>query len=324
MNGQTNFVINNSVAINFPTEEKTEFVILGGDEDYSISNSDNTKLSISDDEGNLELTPLAPGEVVVTISDGSGNSYLLNVQIIDRSLKLKATRTQGNIFDLMEFNMYSEEEFTSQNLIEIYDSVVWVCTNTNQRLQILESSGHGSRFISKWSNCFFLPAEYETCLLGYKNNRVISADTVSVSIVNDKDFLGYNWSDVVNTSTVSTGYQNAFIKGYDFATRSVVTDNGSSLHLFLFQTNSGDGVAFAQKSRQVLLNYINSLYSAPTYSFDVDNSLSEIYNQLFRNTGTGVTPEYIWITPKSNMALIKKYDENAGVLKYEIHAEPGR
>lgn len=325
-NDKPNPVTNNQVTINFPDETKTELVIFGGDGAYSINNSDDTKLGISRMDGYLTLTPLAPGNVVVTIRDGRNNSYSLKVEIKSQlRVKLNVKEKEGNIFDLMEFNLfsYSEKDITLLDLTEAYDSLVWVCTNTNQRYKILEDSENSTHFTWKWSNCFFLPAEYETVLLGYKNNQLISCDTVSVNIKNDRDFIGFNWKDVLSKSKVSAGYHSVFSKGYDFVTCSVVNDGTPALYLFLFRTNNDNEADFLQKSRQVLIDYTNSLYGAPTYSSD-ENLLSEFYSAMFKNKEEGTIPELIWVTQKSIIALVKKYEEFAVHPKYEIHAEPIR
>lgn len=323
-NDKANPVTNNQVTINFPDDTKKELVIFGGDGNYSISNSDETKLGISRIDAYLTLTPLAPGNIDITISDSHNNSYTLKVQI-KRQLRVKMNvkEKEGNIFDLMEFNLfsYSEEDFTLLDLTEAYDSLVWLCSNTNQRYKILEHSGNSTHFVWQWSNSFFLPAEYETVLLGYKNNQVITSDTVSVNITNKRDFLGYNWEDVTSTSKISTGYHSVFSKGYDFATYSVVSDGAPLLSLFLSRTNNDNEATFAQKSRQILLDYINSLYGAPAYAGDNTQLLSESYN-TFKNKEEGTTPECIWVTTKSRIALIKRFDQADNCLKYEIFAEP--
>jgi hypothetical protein len=326
--GKPSPVTNNQIIINLPTEEKTELVIFGGNGEYSISNSDDTKLSVSRNYGNgsLELTALTPGNVVVIINDSHNNSYTLKVQIRDQfRVKMNVKEKEGNIFDLMEFNLfsYSEKDFTLLDLTETYDSIVWTCSSTNQRFRILENSENTTHFTWKWSNCFFLPAEYKTCLLGYKNSRVISRDTISINIANNKDFLGYNWKDVVCSSIGSTGYQNVFIKGYDFATNSFVAEGVPSVCLFLIDNKNADEHAFAQRSKQILFDYISSLYSTPTYSQD-DVSLSKKYNDLFSNKKDGAVPECIWITPKSKIVLLKEYDDFEDFPGYKIYAEPVR
>ena len=319
-------VTNNQVTINFPDETKAELVIFGGDGMYSISNSDDTKLSISSTDAYLKLTALKPGNVDVTINDRHNNLYILKVKIKSQlRVKMNAKEEEGNIFGLIEFNLfsYSEEDFTLLDLTEAYDSLVWVCSNTNKRYKILEYSDNSSHFTWKWSTYFFLPEEYKTVLLGYKNNQVITSDTVSVNIVNNKDFLGYNWGDVVSTSTGSTGYENVFWDEYYFVTRLVVIDDTPSVFLFLHNTNESEAV-FAPKSIQILLDYMNSLYSEPTYGSDDNSSLSEVYSNLFKNKKEGVTPEYIWVTPVSKIALLKEYDSIEGYYKYGIYAEPAR
>lgn len=324
--GKPNLVTNHQIIISFPTEAKTELVIFGGNGKYSISNSDDTKLSVTSNYRNesLELTALAPGNVVVTINDEHNNTYTLNVQIKDQfRVKMNVKEKEGNIFDLMEFNLfsYSEKDFTLLDLTEAYDSIVWTCSSTNQRFRILENSSNSTHFTWKWSTCFFLPAEYETCLLGYKNSRVISSDTISINIANNKDFLGYNWKDVVRSSIGSTGYQNVFIKGYNFTTYSIVAEGVPSVCLSLIDNKNIGDHAFALKSKQILFDYISSLYSTPTYSGD-KVSLSKSYNDLFSNKKDGAVPECIWITPKSKIVLLKEYNELEDYPRYKIYAEP--
>jgi hypothetical protein len=127
-----------------------------------------------------------------------------------------------------------------------------------------------------------LPAKYETALLGYKNNQLISGDTVTVDIANNKDFLGYNWNDVVRTDRYNIGYQNVFLKGYDFVTYSIVEEDIPSACLFLVDNKNIGEPTFSLKSKQILFDYICSLYSTPTYSQD-NGSLLTNYNELFRN-----------------------------------------
>ncbi len=323
-NDKPNPVTNNQVTINFPDETKTELVILGGDGTYSISNSDDNKLSISRIDGCLTLTALAPGNAVVTVNDSRNNSYTLKVQIKSQLIvKMNAREKAGNIFDLMAFNLfaYSDKDVTLLDLTEAYDSLVWTCCNTDQRFRILEHSSNSTHFVWEWSNCFFQPAEYETCLLGYKNNRVISVDTVKLNITNNRDFLGYNWKDFVRTSRYNTGYQDVFQKGYDFVTYSAVTEGVPSVCLYLADNSDISNRPIASKSKQILYDYICSLYSAPTYSQD-HVTLSAKYNELFRNKRDGAVPECIWLTQKSKIVLLKEYDESANNPKYEIYAEP--
>ncbi|WP_321286296.1 hypothetical protein [uncultured Sunxiuqinia sp.] len=325
LNDKPNPITNNQISLNFPSETKNELIIFGGDGKYAINNSDNTKLSISYADGYLTLTPLAAGNVTVTITDTHNNFYALAVQIINQlELNMSAKKEAGNIFDLMVFNLNTSYEgrITLLDLTETYDSIVWLCTNTSQRFRVLESQENSGSFTWQWSNCFFLPAVYETCVLGYKDSQIISSDTVYVDIANDKDFLGFNWDDV--ESKVSTGYENIFSDEYYFVTHENVTNNIPSISLFLSKNYIENEAAFFSKSKEILLGYINTLYSEPTYSNDEDNSLFGIYNNLFKNRKEDVTPEYIWITSTSKISLLKKYDINNGFSKYEIYAEPAR
>ena len=323
LNDKPNPVTNNQISLNFPSETKNELIIFGGDGKYAINNSDNTKLSISYADGYLTLTPLAAGNVTVTITDTHNNFYALTVQIINQlELNISAKKEAGNIFDLMVFNLNTSYEgrITLLDLTETYDSIVWLCTNTSQRFRVLESQENSGSFTWQWSNCFFLPAVYETCVLGYKDSQIISSDTVYVDIANDKDFLGFKWEDVV--SKVSTGYENIFSDEYYFVTHKNVTNNIPSISLFLSKNYIENEAAFFSKSRKILFDYICLLYSSPTYSSDGDNSILDIYNDLFRNKKEAAVPESIWVTSKSNIVLLEEYDSISGYSNYKIYAEP--
>lgn len=87
-NDKPNPVIDNQVAILFPTSDKTQLVISGGDGNFSISNSDKTILNISINDRFIDITPLSIGDATVTIIDKSGNSYTLNVKVYYREIKL--------------------------------------------------------------------------------------------------------------------------------------------------------------------------------------------------------------------------------------------
>lgn len=324
-NNKQNPVTNNQVILDITDESKAELVILGGDGRYSVRNSDYTKLSINNNNGYLTLTPLALGDVELTITDNHNNSYTLRVKIkTPFRVKLNVKSQEGSIFELMEFNLfsYSQEKFTLLDLTEAYDSLVWLCTNNKQKIKLLEHTNNSVHFSWEWSTNFFTPDKYQTVLLGYKNSRIVSSDTVVVNILNSKDFLNYEWNDVVNTSTTSIGYYNIFSNVYSFASRTVVVDENPSIYLFLTNnSNSISNAEFAPKSKQILFDLINSMYYKSTYDNNNSILLMEAYN-TFKNREEDATPEYIWITPKSKIALIKRVDQETNYTHYEIYAEP--
>lgn len=73
-------VVDNQVSILFPTSGKIQLLVSGGDGDFTISNSDKTKLDVSLDDRFMDITPLSTGNTMVTVADKSGNSYILHVK----------------------------------------------------------------------------------------------------------------------------------------------------------------------------------------------------------------------------------------------------
>lgn len=87
-NDKPNPVTDNQVAIVFPTSEKTQFVISGGDGHFAVTNSNEKTITVSTNDRSIEMTPLATGNSVVTITDQSGNLYTLNVKVYYREMNL--------------------------------------------------------------------------------------------------------------------------------------------------------------------------------------------------------------------------------------------
>lgn len=84
-----------------------------------------------------------------------------------------------------------------------------------------------------------------------------------------------------------------------------------------------DEQVFIGKSEKILSDYITALYSSPTYDL-TDDTLLEKYNSLFTYKKENAYPQYIWLTPKSKIVLLKCYDKIfTKYFEYEIYAEPG-
>lgn len=76
-----NPIIDNKVSLIYPTANTTKLLIKGGDNNYTCTVSDETKIRVRQEDNALEISPLGIGEVVITIKDADGNSYILNVTI---------------------------------------------------------------------------------------------------------------------------------------------------------------------------------------------------------------------------------------------------
>lgn len=85
---KANPVEGNRIQILFPASNKVQLLILGGDGDYAIHNSDDAVVAISVEGRNISITPLSTGSSAVTITDQSGGSYILNIEVSYRELNL--------------------------------------------------------------------------------------------------------------------------------------------------------------------------------------------------------------------------------------------
>lgn len=73
INDKPNPIIDNQVELIYPAEN-IQLLILGGDGNFSINNSDDTKLKISINDKLMTIAALSTGTTFITINDKSGNS----------------------------------------------------------------------------------------------------------------------------------------------------------------------------------------------------------------------------------------------------------
>ena len=68
--------------------------------------------------------------------------------------------------------------------------------------------------------------------------------------------------------------------------------------------------------------YMNifTTYKEPLYSSE--SEVQAQYGKLFTDIDKGETPQYIWRTDRSCIALIHWYDSDEDITKYYIKAEP--
>lgn len=239
-------------------------------------------------------------------------------------ISLHAAQSEANIFELIVFNISPSRNTTFWELKNTYDSLVWNISGVG-RLKVFshftEEGYSETELKNQWSHNFFEPKNYKTVLLGYKDNKIILADTASVDIKNQKDFLEYNWSDITSSSRGSKGYNDAFEK-INLATYYTVEEGNPSINLFSHISSKVETESIsAQKTKTILYNHITAIYSNPSYS---NNSplLESKYDELFKTKRENATPLNIWLTPTSNIVLLEYHDEYSSYPEYEIHAEP--
>lgn len=260
----------------------------------------------------LFASSCSDSDKILDDDDSKSSNPLVKIQV-------KAKQQTGNIFELIQFDIYSESSFTLLDIYDSYDSLVWTVPEVG-RLHLFTDHS----FTWRWSQNFFLPSKYKSILLGYKDNKIILADTTDIEILNDKDFLGFNWEDITESSPHSSGYVNVLSNDYELATYGSFKENLPSIDLYLWSDRNEDESELAKRSEKILFNYISSLYTKPTYTTSTNDLLTEKYNQLFKHKKEGAKPLAIWVTDKSNIVLYTFKDDFADYYSFRVHAEPNR
>lgn len=240
--------------------------------------------------------------------------------------KLTATENRGNIFHLFEFFLLNKDEkgldVSFSELKQIYDSITWSSPAQKGRMKVFSietgNSYSGCKLVSLWSQTFYLPGEYETYLLCYKDNQVVYSDTLKVEVVDEKDFLMYNWDEVKVSDKTSIGFNNALNDTRTLSALRLMHGDTPGIQLYLQQTIDDDN-EFAELSHQFLYDYISSIYQQPVYDREADN-LMEKYQELFSYKDINSVPQAIWLTPKSKIVLLMR--DRDGLKQTYVYAEP--
>lgn len=249
------------------------------------------------------------------INDNEGNNDVEDII----PLKLETKEIKKNIFEYAVFKLFPDDYFMLFPLMDVYDSITWKVSNIDGRKKLLEQTDYSGSFTQQWSHNFYLPGKYQTYIFCFKNNMIAYSDTTEIEIVNAKDFLCYNWEDINDTIGYNTtGYVDALCEEYSFVTYKDIHEGIPSVALYLYDEKQNNKPAFIKKSKKILFDYINSLYSTlPIYN-ETDKILLEKYNYLFAYKPKNMFPICIWITPKSKIALIRDEFHH----KYQLYAEP--
>lgn len=85
-NDKPNPIENNQVNLRLPTSNKIQLVIMGGDGNFTVTNTNEKTITVSINNREVAIMPLTTGNSVVTIADRSNNSYMLNVKVDYRTI----------------------------------------------------------------------------------------------------------------------------------------------------------------------------------------------------------------------------------------------
>ena len=207
-------------------------------------------------------------------------------------------KSQANIFEPVRINMHKCDEVGNLSwyrLNGICDSLIWsvkglegsqVVMNTNK-----ETIYFGHRFT--------LPGEYESVLSAYKDNKVIYEDVKNITITDDKDFLMFDWEEVISGNAQGEAYLNVLNPDMEFGSIVKCEDGNPQILIYVVPSDR----LTPEDERRILYDYMCELYYVPTV------------------TGNGQAE---WATDTSVARLVNTYNEFTETDEWRIIAEPLR
>ena len=228
-------------------------------------------------------------------------------------------KSQANIFEPVRINMHKCDEVANSlwwyRQKGICDSLVWSVRGIEESRIVMDRNNETIYF----GHRFTLPGEYESVLSAYKDSKVIYEDVQNITITNEKDFLMFDWDDVISGKVGGETYVNALNPNIQFASNVWCDEGNPAIKIYLVQT----GNLKPDDKRRILYEYMCDIYSDPTWSVkdDVDSKWQDLF-VLAANAA--YIPECIWETETSVAALVSSYNESTETYGWRILAEPLR
>ncbi|TFD93798.1 hypothetical protein E2605_16755 [Dysgonomonas capnocytophagoides] len=244
-------------------------------------------------------------------------------------LSLTVSTQEGKMFENIQFTIDFQQETSMYDLVQSYDSLVWNVPEVDGRKKIFEHNSNNTHLTSSWGNCFYYKGKYQSILIGYKDNKVVLADTTIVNVdINKKyDFLNIKWDDfkeIFGTQIINNVFDSEFYLG---VARTVKSDTlCANIYFYPEDKIAKDDKLLSkytdQRQERNIIDYISELYGKPALSY-VDNNerLAVVYKEKFRVKYDSDVPIYLWIVGKTNVVLLYRQDA-IYVDKYYLHAEP--
>lgn len=270
----------------------------------------------------IEIKGKQKGETEIVVTDHeTGESATVTVTVKEFQMPCLAVKQlKGNIFDLMNFYLYNEDStpINSNSLSTICDSIVWTIDGVNGSFRVFEHEDWVSTHLTfEWGHCFKYSGDYKTNLTAWKDNKAIYRHQLDITITDEKDFLAYNWSDIIKDSQAFTGYADVLNSSPGLMTTYGLSGTVPFAEVRVF------GSDFVQ-SYHTLYDFFCGLYSSPTYT-DKTHKMWQLYDELFseQKEYPNAYPVAIWVEERANIVLLL-LDESTESPGYLIYAEPNR
>ena len=226
-------------------------------------------------------------------------------------------KSQANIFEPVRIDMHKCDEANSLWWYKskgVCDSLVWSIRGFEDTKIIMED-GYESIY---FGHLFTHPGELESVLSAYKDGKVIYEDVKNITITNKKDFLMFDWEEIVSGTAEGGSYHNAFDDNRWFSS-GVSCEDGNPV--IIFNWNNWEDNS-EEENRRILREYISHIYGEPVYT--EKSEVEAKWAGMFVRRDDRYRPECIWMTETSAVALFYVYNELTETGDWKIIAEPLR
>lgn len=228
-------------------------------------------------------------------------------------VQTQANGYEANIFDPVHFYLEGDE-FMQEDLRELCDSLVFDLMGRNDgTAKVYYQKTGEAKLISSWNHRFYSPMNAMCRLRGYKNGEVVYTHSKQIQLHNSNDFLMYNWNKITQDTPENIGYLNFLNPNLELISTHYITMNTPIAKISLKGKPDNAG--------EWLYDYINKIYGNATM-YDQNSGVAEKFKDLFVSPDSRETPQHIWVTDKSVIALINWYDPEVEISSVYLKAQP--
>ena len=232
---------------------------------------------------------------------------------------LQTDATKRNLLDMTKISLFSEKDVTVADIREAYDKLEWIVKNKSGDTYSYSLLKENSMTFS-WGHCFYAPGIYATALIGSKEGKeVFHSNELIFRILENKDFVGWNWDELPESSTTGQSYVNVLDPDFELTFQVLHEQGKRGIYIYRFNSNNEDEKVFNMESQDKLYRYITKLYGKPI--IDKDNAqLDKTYLKEFSYQFKDSKPLAIWKNESSRMVLL--LDRSHELEKVIVYAEP--
>ena len=203
--------------------------------------------------------------------------------------------------------------------VEPYDSIVWSAEGMPNTVRIYErkfnDSSSEEHFTAQWSSHFFKPGSVRSYLKGYREGKVIYADSMKTEIY-ERDFLCFNWitGDVCIANPHAKGIYCGLDNSREYRVMPIREINGTKygeIHVRNHKILPDD--KFLSISRDVLIQLMRENIG--------EGASAKNQIQSFNCVPEGVEGELFWENKTTRILLLHELPSDTSLEEYYLLVE---